>query len=226
MTYIRRAKLETVLLVVAAATLVGTCSVANAQIGIHSSRAIGAKIIFVDPQPSVLVFCDSGQLPPNGGELRATLDTIRVAGTLSSHTVSSGCDGYLDGVVADSWAVQYDVIVFEGQPAQVTAVTAGSRADVGCGSSEGFSTVTDLTFGGAPVTVTMEPNQTVSIPGVATLVINEFLQVPGGGDLTVNALHLTLVTGEEVIVSSAHGQVNCATPSRPSTWGMVKRLFH
>ena len=223
MTSISRATLETVLLVVCAATLAGSCAVAQAQVFVHSSRAIGAKIILVNPQPSVQIFCDTGQLPPDGGSLRATLDTIHVAGTLSSHTVRSGCDG--NDNAANSWAVQQDVVVFEGHPAQVTAVTAGIWSDGGCDFAEGFSTVTDLTFGGAPVAVTTEPNQTVIIPGVATLVINEIIQVPGTGDITVNALHLTLVTGEEVILSSAHEEVVCVTPTRPSTWGRVKSLY-
>ena len=44
---------------------------------------------------------------------------------------------------------------------------------------------------------------------MATLIINEQKTSSGGGtqDITVNAVHLTLATGDEVILSSAHSDV-------------------
>ena len=74
----------------------------------------------------------------------------------------------------------------------------------------GISQIADLTFGGAAVTVTGQANQTVEIPGVATLVINEqvITSHPRSQTIRVNALHLKLVTGEEVILSSATSTIN------------------
>jgi ribosomal protein L5 len=53
------------------------------------------------------------------------------------------------------------------------------------------------------------PNQSFEVPGVVRLVINEQTTTSGDGvqDIKVNALHLTMVTGEEVIVSSAQSDV-------------------
>jgi len=50
--------------------------------------------------------------------------------------------------------------------------------------------------------------------------------VPGAQDITVNALHLTLGTGEQVILSSAHSDINCVTAARSTTWSRVKQLYH
>jgi hypothetical protein len=59
--------------------------------------------------------------------------------------------------------------------------------------------------------VTGDPNQTVQIPGVATLVINEQVVTDGPvREVRVNALHLTVATGEEVILSSARSSINSA----------------
>src|SRR5438128_2707272 len=72
------------------------------------------------------------------------------------------------------------------------------------------------TFGGQAIAVDpFAPNQTFVIPNpiggppVATLIINEQKTSSGGGtqDITVNAVHLTLATGDEVILSSAHSDV-------------------
>src|SRR5207244_6280529 len=54
-------------------------------------------------------------------------------------------------------------------------------------------------------------NRVIGVAGVFTRVINE--QIDSSHDrtaaITVNALHLTLVTGDEVIVSSAHSDITC-----------------
>src|SRR3989442_15459241 len=57
----------------------------------------------------------------------------------------------------------------------------------------------------------MAPNKVIGVAGLFRLVINE--QIAFSDDrtaaITVNALHLTLVTGDEVIVSSAHSDITC-----------------
>jgi hypothetical protein len=85
--------------------------------------------------------------------------------------------------------------------------------------------ITNLTFGGGAVTVTGLPNQTVTILGVATLIINEQIVPAGSRDITVNALHLIVGTGEEVILSSSHSDVACATGLSSRSWGLIKSLY-
>jgi hypothetical protein len=196
-------------------------STATAQV-VYSGRAVGARVILVNPQPNELVFSDTGELPPEGGKLSATLATILVGGTLSSQTVHANAGG--GGGSANSMASQEQVIAFPGQPAQLTATVVASQAHADCNGVSGSSVVTDLTFGGVAVKVMGAPNQTVGLSPVAVLVINEQIVGPGQS-ITVNALHLTLGTGEQVILSGSHSDVDCATGARLSTWGRVKALY-
>jgi len=188
-----------------------------------SGRAFGAKVILVNPQPNTLVFSDTGDLPPSGGSLSATLLSISLGGTLSSTTISASTSG--SGGLAQSSAHQEAVVAFPGQPAQLTADVIEAHAEATCSGAQGSSVVTNLTFGGNAVVVSGQPNQTVTIPSVATLVINEQISAPGDPNLTVNALHLTLGTGEQVILSSAHSDVLCPTPIRQSSWARIKAIY-
>ena len=218
----RFSKLATVL-----ALGLGWCAasapVASADTIAYSGRGYGAKVVLVNPQPNVLMFSDTGNLPSTGGSLSATLLTIALGTTLSSQTISASTSG--SGGVATSTAHQEHASVFTGQPAQVTADVVEAHSQATCSGVSGSSVVTNLTFGGNAVVVTGLPNQTVTLGVLATLVINEQIVVAGSSDITVNALHLTLGTGEQVILSSAHSDVNCATPTHSSTWARVKQLY-
>jgi hypothetical protein len=79
-------------------------------------------------------------------------------------------------------------------------------------------------FAGVSVVVTGAANQTVSIPGVATLVLNE--QIFAAGSITVNALRLSLAPGDELTICSTHSDIECSpTPTRRGTWGAVKAIY-
>src|SRR5262249_24435790 len=64
--------------------------------------------------------------------------------------------------------------------------------------------------------VSGQPNQTVNVDGV-TVVINE-QSSPRNGDITVNALHITVTTLSsvagpvDVVVASAHADIKCPPP--------------
>lgn len=189
----------------------------------YSGRAFGARVVLVNPQPNVLVFSDTGDLPPSGGSLSATLLTIALGGTLSSNTITASTSG--SGGVAQSSAHQETVVAFPAQPAQLTADVVEAHSQATCSGVSGSSVIANLTFGGQAVVVTGQPNQTVTLGVLATLVINEQISTPGVNAITVNALHLTLGTGEQVILSSAHSDVNCPTPVRSSSWARVKSLY-
>jgi len=189
----------------------------------YSGRAFGAKVILVNPQPNVLVFSDTGDLPAAGGSLSATLLTIALGNTLSSHTISASTSG--SGGVAQSSAHQEQLVAFPGQPAQLTADVVEAHSQAVCSGAQGSSVIVNLTFGGNSVLVSGQPNQTVTIANVATLVINEQLTTPGDPNITVNALHLTLGTGEQVILSSAHSDIVCPTPTRSTSWARIKSIY-
>jgi hypothetical protein len=201
----------------------GAAPVTLAETITYSGRAYGAQVILVNPQPNVLLFSDTGNLPSTGSSLSATLLTILLGTTLSSHTISASTSG--SAGVATSSAHQETVVAFTGQPAQLTADVVEAHSQATCGGVSGSSVVTNLKFGGKAIVVTGQPNQTITIGVLATLVINEQIIVPGSPNITVNALHLTLGTGEQVILSSAHSDVNCVTSARSTTWSRVKQLY-
>jgi len=186
----------------------------------YSGRAIGASLSVTLPTPNTLVFADTGPLPETGGNLSASLLSIEQGKTLSSGTVSANTAG-MDTVAASS-AVVENLQCFGGL-LQATHVEARTR--ITCGEIHGSTIITGLIFAGASVVVSGEANQTVSVPGVGTLVMNEQLTAPGAPNLTVRALHLTLAGGDELIVSSAYSDLSCVTPVRPQTWGALKQIY-
>jgi len=166
---------------------------------------------------------DTGELPPSGGLLTNQLETVSIPGVLSATllpTMTSGANG-----VAKSAASLADLVVLPGNAAQVTASFVRAESEATCNGVRGATEVADVIFGSQAIMVDpFAPNQTFTIPSpiggppLATLVINEQKTASGGGtqDITVNAVHLTLATGDEVILSSAHSDVK-GCPGCPPT---------
>ena len=182
-----------------------------------SGRAFAA---FVNtPLTGPIFISDTGQLPPTGGarddalldtrDLNlATLNSVLTAEVLAAST--SGASGQ-----ADSSASLANVVVLPGNAAQVTASFVRAESQATCSGVSGSSEVVGLTFGGTAITVTGEPNQTVTLPGGATLVINEQTTSSSGSyrQIRVNALHLTVPGVAEVVLSSAESDINCGSPT-------------
>jgi len=206
---------------VCSAVLAITPPVAHGESCSYSGRAYGAFVNVLGFGP--MYFADTGSLPATGGTLSSVLLTVNVPGIITADHLVTNTSGM--NCQANSDATVQNLIVLQGNAAQVTATTVQSTSHADCSAATGGSTILALTFGGIPVVVTGGANQTVTIPGVATLIINE--EVHGSGpDITVNALHLLLVGGtQEVIVSSSHSDIVCLTPNRPGTWGRVKALY-
>jgi hypothetical protein len=166
---------------------------------------------------------DTGELPPSGGFQSADFATVGAPGVLNASLLvasTSGANG-----VARSRASLVDLVVLPGNAAQVTASFVQAESEATCNGVRGSTEVADVTFGGQAIMVDpFAPNQTFTIPSplggspIATLVINEQKASSGGGtqDITVNAVHLTLATGDEVILSSAHSDVQ-GCPGCPPT---------
>lgn len=80
------------------------------------------------------------------------------------------------------------------------------------GTSSAGSRIAGLRINGNPIDVD-QPNTTVAVPGVGTLVLQETVETLDGKrlELTVNALHLFLDPGypaDEIVLGSAHAGVN------------------
>lgn len=161
-----------------------------------------------------LYLADSGELSPSGGWEGAGLLSAQVPSVLAASVLNSATSGAIspDSGQANSSVSLADVTVLPGQVAQLTAAFVRAQVEATDFGSSGATEIHGLTFGGVPVQVTGLPNQKVEIPGllgpVATLIINE--QTVTSQAITVNALHLILATGEEVILGSARSLVNPA----------------
>jgi len=174
----------------------------------YSGRAFGVSA--TTPLTGTMTFADTGPLPPSGGFLSATPITVTtsVANAQVLLSVTMGFDQQ-----AESQAAVSDVVLLPGSPNQITATILFSQSRATCTGVSGFSNIASVTVGGRTIAVSGTPNQAVSVPGVLTLIINE--QVISGNSITVNALHLTTIDGIDVIVSSAHSDISCATPPPP-----------
>ena len=122
-------------LLLALGSWVGAAPGARAATVSYSGRAYGAQVILVNPQPNVLLFSDTGELPSSGGTLSATLLTILLGSTLSSHTITASTSGVSS--VASSSAHQETVVAFPGQPAQLTADVVEAHSQATCGGISG-----------------------------------------------------------------------------------------
>lgn len=99
--------------------------------------------------------------------------------------------------------------------AQFLMASAEAKCSGDTASVSGSSQVVGLTLNGQELDVSGRANQTIEIPGGA-IVINEQIgsATADRGDLTVNALHITLtdpllMTTTDVVVASAHADIAC-----------------
>jgi len=186
-----------------------------------SGRAYGAQVKVLVPFPSTRLYADTGLLASAGGSISASLASITDAAFSSGPT---SCSSQGSSVLATSAAAMVNLTAFAGTAAALSCANVGSSTRAACEDLTGSTNISGLVFAGVSVVVTGAANQTVSIPGVATLVINE--HILAAGSITVNALRLSLVTGDELTICSTHSDITCSpTPTRRDTWGAVKAIY-
>jgi hypothetical protein len=189
-----------------------------------SGRAFGA-IIHVGSIDTTV--CDSGELPSSGGSLETIIQDVSVgsvltAGVMRAETHSTSA--------AISHAFTRELAVLPGTPAALTADAVPATVIAYCNGTATELAFMNLVFGGVPIQVTGGFNQTVDLPGIATLIINERVEsiTPDGRELTSTGLHLILADGGEILVSRAHAAIrDCATVTvQPTSWSGFKALYH
>jgi hypothetical protein len=164
---------------------------------------------------------DTGPVNPSGDTLEATVLEYPINGlpeptngaltaeVLHATVVAGGNSSSAEASVA-SFA-----LTAAGQSIAATFLMA--RASATCNGSSatvsGSSEIAGLTVNGQTFAVTGEVNQTISIPLIGKIVINE--QMTGSsasgseGDITVNVLHVVLFGGTDLVVASAHADIAC-----------------
>jgi hypothetical protein len=199
-----------------------TVSVVMADEG-YAGRACAAAIRLIEDMP-LETYADTGELPIAGGALAVDVEAVRAcAGMLRADQASVWIQGNSRTTRASS--VSYEIVALPGHAAEVRASRALAEARATCDETTGITVLADLTFGGNPVQVSGAPNQTFTIPGVATLVVNEHVVSSLSREITVNALHLRLETGDEFILSSARAGMACPVAAEAATWEGVKTFY-
>jgi hypothetical protein len=170
-----------------------------------------------------LVLADAGPLPPSGGsELVEVLNVDNAPPIdLEASLLRARTEGAGSTALSVARAANLDLTV---AGVTVSSTTLRSTATAVCGGDgavvSGASLIEGLTISGFdPITVTGQPNQTITV-GPVQVIINEQTSTvaPDGsaGEITVTALHITvdnvLVPNTllaDVILSRAHADVTC-----------------
>jgi len=187
----------------------------------YQGRAFGASSNL--PAARGAPLCDTGELPAAGGAISSSLPGGWSDPFVRARVMVSLARGA--GPRAESFATLSSVTVLPGHPAEVHADMVRAQCEVGCSRARGSVVIVGLAFGGVPIPVTGEAGQMVVLPGIGRLVINEQQVTSDRKAIIVNAVHLFLPDGEEVILSSARCGLDCATAVPGTSWGRLKALY-
>jgi hypothetical protein len=202
MNRIRKSGIAVALIALSAATL-ATKAQADTT---YSGFGYGAK---VDTSLTGLVFFGhSGVLGSSGGAKSASTLDATLLGLIKAKVLHGSACAAHESVQAQSGVAGVHLFALLPYALDCDVVTAEARATNT--SSWGRSQILNLRLGGLPITVTGAANQTVKIPGIATLVINEQKLVKSGDSkkMRVNALRLDVVGVGEIILGAAEADIN------------------
>lgn len=192
--------------------ILGVVCVVPVQAASFGGRAYSAFVNVPGSGAGAVYITDTGALASSGGWEGAGALSVSVPIVLSANVpvaCTSG-DRYQDlGDKSNSSSSLADIAVLSGSPAALSASFVRTETEATPTAGRGSVEINGLTFGGTPIVVTGQANQRVDILGVATLIINEQTTTSNGTSrtVTVNALHLILAGGGEVIVSSATSSI-------------------
>ena len=159
---------------------------------------------------STTTISHAGPLPGSGGAQEASLLDATVPGVATAHVLHAST--VAQGEHSRSEASTADLnLTVGGQTvgASLLMARAEARCVSGTAQTSGSSQVADLVINGQSIAVSGAPNQTVFLPlGAGRVIVNE--QTAGPGSITVNALHVIVTGVADVVVSSAHADIECA----------------
>ncbi len=197
-----------------------------------SGEAFGVSVNLTAPITLSVPKTPDVVLPPNGGMQQADLVGLNQQGVISTSVLDVSTEGSIGphSASAVSQASVDNLNLLNGfitagiVEAMSTSVSNGTTATSSAAGSGFFNLVVN---GGTPIDGNVPPNTTIVVPGVGTVILNE-QKTDGDGDhrtsLTVDMIDVmlngTLGTGE-IIVSSAHSDVNFTTPGPAPGQGKV-----
>lgn len=181
----------------------------------------GASIATINAS---VVEADTGELAPSGAERDATVASVNNPAPLQidSQTLSAQTVGYNNLATSDA-SVENLQLVLPGLNLVAGVVQAYTQAECGSGglpAVDGGASVVDLTINGKAYRIDNKPNQAITIPGVATVIIDE-RTITSSNNITVNAIHVKLagvpkLLGADVVISHADSQIyGCSAGQYP-----------
>ena len=160
------------------------------------------------------MLADTGELPPEGGIItRSAVSANVFGGLLTSGQLTATTQGA--GEQSRSQAVVENLSLTVGGntiTSDIVAESSQCTCTAGGPICEG-SILANLRINGETVAITGQPNQTVNLTGGGSVVINEQLFTGAGNTagITANGLHVIIPGVANVIISSAHSDIVCAT---------------
>jgi hypothetical protein len=205
-----------------------------------ASRAVAASSTTFSGQATVVsgtvvglpvTLVDTGPVEAGGGSLHRSLfrypdglpdvtGGALQAEVLHASVVAQGDRSRAEATVADlQLTAANHTIRASFLAARATATCNGNSATISASSE-----IADLTIDNETIMVATGATETIPLPG-GQIVINEQVgsATAGDGDVTVNALHVTLtdpITQEstDIVIASAHADIHCAQ-SQPGACG-------
>jgi hypothetical protein len=203
------------------ATVFAVSFVSVAQAETYGGDATGAQITV--PATGTIIRAASGTLPIAGGDADASLLVGDVPGSATGGVVELTAGVMHAAIVGigslTSAEASMGNVTLTVSGNQITSSFVMARSQAGCNpgpSVGGLSYVEQLVINGQTITVTGDPNQTVTLPN-GSVVINEQISsiVGNSAELTVNALRVTTrdtITGQllaDVVLARADAKHGC-----------------
>jgi hypothetical protein len=217
---------------VACAVVVGAPP-ASAHVTTVDGSATGVQVgISVLGIPTTLAATPNVSLPgTGGGPFTATLASVDVPGILSTGVLDTSTEGgNLDSHAGYSTSsatvagVQVDALLADLVTADAIGSTCSSNGDGSIGTTVLANAHVN---GGATLSFTPDPNTTITIPGIATITLNEQsrIDIPGAiSAITVTAIHIQLLGGlasGDISIGKTHCEVIGPDVLMPETPGAV-----
>jgi len=156
--------------------------------------------------------CDTGPLPPSGGNITHSVASAPIPGVLVANILYCTTSG--SNNVAKSEAAVAEVrLTIAGNVIWADVLSSMARASCnGSASTNGHSHVARLSVNGQGQAITGSPNQTIQLPnGIGYIRINEqsgFVN-PGSASKTVTALRVVITGVADFKFARSHADIDC-----------------
>lgn len=163
------------------------------------ASAVQATILSLLGTPTSTTLAGTATLADTSDAQDASLLTGSIPSLLGAEVLQADTIGSPNEVDSEASLAGLNLTV-AGLPISADFVRASAVA-IASSAAYGTSEIDNLAINGVPITITGDPNQTISIPG-GQLVINE-QTISSTGTAVVNALHVTVNGVADVVVASA-----------------------